>query len=540
MASGITIPTLDLIIIVTYMIGILVAGVWVVRKQKMTSSSYFLAGRSLRWPLVGAALFASNISTIHLVGLASAGFEDGLVQGNFEWMATFILVLLGLVFAPFYFKNKISTLPEFLEKRYSGVSRGLLAFLAIVGALFMHIGISLYAGAVVFENFFGINIWISIGLISIITSIYTVLGGLKSVVITETIQTVILILGASLMAIIAISALPDVGIHSYADLKEAVKPDQLKLLRSYESSPKLPWYSIILGYPVIGLWYWCADQTIVQRVLGARSLKDAQYGPIFAGFIKILPVFIMVVPGILAYVLFGDIISDPNDTLPTLITRLLPTGLMGILAAALLAALMSTIAAALNSSATLVSVDIVKKLRPKTTDKQQVRIGRWTAALVMVLAIAWSPMIEKFISIFDAINEILAVLSPPIAVVFIWGVFWRRGTKEASVVAIISGFILGAIVFMVDFPLFGDVKIISELWEIPYMLQSWWLFVIISVIYVVTSLLTPKPPLEKIENLTLESPLAFLTKGRITGISDPRILSGILLSIMIGLYIIFN
>ena len=473
MASGITIPTLDLIIIVTYMIGILVVGVWVVRKQKMTSSSYFLAGRSLRWPLVGAALFASNISTIHLVGLASAGFEDGLVQGNFEWMATFILVLLGLVFAPFYFKNKISTLPEFLEKRYNGVSRGLLAFLAIVGALFMHIGISLYAGAVVFENFFGINIWISIGLISIITSIYTVLGGLKSVVITETIQTVILILGASLMAIIAISALPDVGIHSYADLKEAVRPDQLKLLRSYESSPKLPWYSIILGYPVIGLWYWCADQTIVQRVLGARSLKDAQYGPIFAGFIKILPVFIMVVPGILAYVLFGDIISDPNDTLPTLITRLLPTGLMGILAAALLAALMSTIAAALNSSATLVSVDIVKKLRPKTTDKQQVRIGRWTAALVMVLAIAWSPMIEKFISIFDAINEILAVLSPPIAVVFIWGVFWRRGTKEASVVAIISGFILGAIVFMVDFPLFGDVKIISELWEIPYMLQSW-------------------------------------------------------------------
>ncbi|MCK4343814.1 MAG: sodium/solute symporter, partial [Bacteroidales bacterium] len=269
MASGITIPTLDLIIIVTYMIGILVAGVWVVRKQKMTSSSYFLAGRSLRWPLVGAALFASNISTIHLVGLASAGFEDGLVQGNFEWMATFILVLLGLVFAPFYFKNKISTLPEFLEKRYNGVSRGLLAFLAIVGALFMHIGISLYAGAVVFENFFGVNIWISIGLISIITSIYTVLGGLKSVVITETIQTVILILGASLMAIIAIKALPDVGIHSYAELKEAVKPDQLKLLRSYESSPKLPWYSIILGYPVIGLWYWCADQTIVQRVLGA-------------------------------------------------------------------------------------------------------------------------------------------------------------------------------------------------------------------------------------------------------------------------------
>jgi len=416
------IPFLDLIIIVVYLLGILATGILVVRKQKMTSNNYFLAGRSLNWVLVGAALFASNISTIHLVGLASAGFQDGIVQGNFEWMATFILILLGLIFAPFYFRNKISTLPEFLEKRYSPLSRGLLAFLAIMGALFMHIGISLYAGAVVFENFFGINIWISIFLISGITAIYTVIGGLKSVVVTETIQTVILISGAAVMAILAVMALPEHGIHSLADLKSAVKPDQLVLLRSAESSPKLPWYSILLGYPIIGLWYWCADQTIVQRVLGAKSLKDAQIGPIFAGFIKILPVFIMVIPGILAYVLFGDIIKDPNDALPTLITELLPTGLKGLLSAALLAALMSTIAAALNSSATLVSVDIVKRLRPETTDRKMVVIGRWTAAIVMVLAIAWSPMIERFISIFDAINEILAVLSPPIAVVFFWGV----------------------------------------------------------------------------------------------------------------------
>jgi len=538
--EGIKIPLLDLIIIVVYMLGILAVGILVVKKRQMTSSSYFLAGRSLNWALVGAALFASNISTIHLVGLASAGFEDGMVQGNFEWMATLLLVVLGLIFAPFYFKNKISTLPEFLEKRYSGVSRGLLAFMAIIGALFMHIGISLYAGAVVFENFFGISIWISIGIIALVTSIYTILGGLKAVVITESIQTVILIIGAGVMAFLAFKALPDHGIHSYADLKEAVKPDQLNLFRSYESNPKLPWYSLVLGYPIIGLWYWCADQTIVQRVLGARSLKDAQIGPIFAGFIKILPVFLLVVPGILAYVLFGDIIKDPNDTLPTLITELLPTGLMGLLAAALLAALMSTIAAALNSSATLVSVDIVKRMRPQTTDKQQVRIGRWTAAIVMLLAIAWSPMIQKFISIFDAINEILAVLSPPIAVVFLYGVFSRRGTKEASAVSIISGFILGAVVFMIDFPMFGDVKIITEYLGIPYMMQAFWLFVIISIIYFGVSYLTPKPPLEKIRDLTLESPLAFLTKGKVKGITDPRILSAILLSIMVVLYFIFN
>jgi len=546
MSESISIPFLDLAVIVLYLAGILLVGVWVARKQKMTSNSYFLAGRSLNWAVVGAALFASNISTIHLVGLAAAGYRDGMVQGNFEWMAAFLLIVLGLVFAPFYFKNRISTLPEFLEKRYSGASRSFLAFLAIVGALFMHIGISLYAGAVVFENFFGIDKWYSIIIISIITSIYTVMGGLKSVVVTETIQTIVLIAGASILAIIAVFALPDKGITTMAELKNALRPDQLVLLRSAESSPNLPWYSIILGYPVIGLWYWCADQTIVQRVLGAKTLRDAQIGPIFAGFIKILPVFIMVVPGILAYALFSDIIGDnANDTLPVLINQLLPTGLKGLLTAALLAALMSTIAAALNSSATLVSVDIVKRIRPKTNDQQLVRIGRWTAIIVMLLAIAWSPMIERFRSIFDAINTILSVLAPPIAVIFLWGVFWKRGTKEASLITIITGFVAGALVFLIDFPafegIFGEgVKPITDILGIPYMMQGWWLFVFLSIVYFIVSLLTPKPDQEKIKGLVFEKPIHVLTKGKITGFSDPRILSAILFVVMIILYFIFS
>jgi SSS family solute:Na+ symporter len=342
------------------------------------------------------------------------------------------------------------------------------------------------------------------------------------------------------MAVIAVMTLPDVGIHNLTELKAALKPDQLVLLRSAESSPKLPWYSILLGYPVIGLWYWCADQTIVQRVLGAKTLKDAQTGPVFAGFIKILPVFIMVIPGILAYALFRDIINVPNDTLPVLITQLLPTGLRGILAAALLAALMSTIAAALNSSATLVSVDIVKRIKPDISDKRMVRIGQWTAGVVMMLAIAWSPLVEKFISIFDAINEILAVLSPPIAVVFLYGVFWKRGTEQAAVTAIITGIVLGLAVFLIDFPVYGDVKIITEIWGIPYMMQCWWLFVIIGIIYIIVSLMTPPPSREQTENYTLKKPLSFLTDGKVTGITDPRILSLILVVIMIGLYIIFK
>jgi SSS family solute:Na+ symporter len=365
------------------------------------------------------------------------------------------------------------------------------------------------------------------------------MGGLKSVVFTETAQTVILIFGGVVLAVMAVLALGDHGIHSLSELRAAVKPGQLTLLRSYESSPKLPWYSILLGYPVIGIWYWCADQTIVQRVLGARSLDDARRGPVFAGFIKILTVFMMVIPGIIAYALFRTEIQDPNDTLPVLIVRLLPVGFIGLLSAALLSALMSTIAAALNSSATLVSVDIVKRLRPATTDRQQVRIGRWTAAAVMALAIAWSPMIGRFISIFDAINQILAVLSPPIATVFLLGVFWRRGNAQGAVTAIIAGSLLGILAFMLDFPVFGDVKLISEGLHIPYMLQSFLLFVISSVIFVTVSLATAPPPEEKIATTTLESPLAFL-KGKITGVTDPRILSLILIAILVVLYIIFE
>ncbi|MCD6201255.1 MAG: sodium:solute symporter [Bacteroidales bacterium] len=539
MHSRLQISTIDLTIILVYLAGVLLLGLWVVRRQKMTAGNYFLAGRSLNWAFVGAALFASNISTIHMVGLAAAGYSDGIVQGNFEWLAPLLLILLGLVFAPFYFKNRISTLPEFLEKRYNGLARSLLAFMALMGALFMHIGISLYAGAVVFQDYFGINMWISILLIAGITAAYTILGGLKSVVFTETAQTVILIIGGLVLAVMAVFALGDNGIHSLAQLRDAVKPDQLTLLRSYESSPKLPWYSLLLGYPVIGIWYWCADQTIVQRVLGARSLDDARRGPVFAGFIKLLTVFMMVIPGIIAYAIFRTDIKNPNDTLPVLITKLLPVGFIGLLSAALLSALMSTIAAALNSSATLVSVDIVKRIRPETSDRKQVRIGRWTAAVVMLLAIAWSPMIGKFISIFDAINQILAVLSPPIATVFLLGVFWKRGNATGAVAAIIGGFVLGVLAFVIDFPMFGNVKVISEGLHIPYMLQSFLLFVISSLIFVGVSLVTDPPPRGKIASTTLDSPLAFL-KGRITGIGDPRILSLILITILIGLYIVFQ
>ncbi len=531
---------IDILIIIIYIIVITVVGLLVVRKKTMTAEGYFLAGHSLKWPVIGAALFASNISTIHLVGLAASGFKDGLVWGNFEWMAVFILIILSLVFAPFYYKNKIATLPQFLEIRYNSAVRTCLAVLALLGVLFMHIGVSLYAGAVVFENFFGLNVYVSILAISFITALYTVIGGLQSVVITETIQTVILVGGSIILTIYAILALPDVGIHSWEELKAVVKPEQLSIIPSSSNSSGLTWSAILLGYPVLGIWYWCADQTIVQRVLAAKTLSDAKIGPLFAAFIKILPVFILVLPGVLGYVLFQDIILDANDTYPVLITQLLPRGLQGLMAAALLAALMSTIAAALNSAGTLVSIDIVKRNRPNTTDKQQVRIGRITAVVVMLIAIVWSPLIAGFDSIFEAITILLTVISPPITAVFVWGVFWKRGNNQGAIATFVGGFLLGLIAFLIDFPFIGETKILTDLWGISFMMQAWWLFVCSSFIYLITSLMTPAPDYEKIKSCTLSSPLAFLKNEEGETLNIPILLSGILIVIMILLYVIFS
>ena len=429
------------------------------------------------------------------MGLAEAGYKNGLVIGNFEWMATLALILLALVFVPFYFRSQITTLPEYLEKRYSRFARTIMAVMAIAAALLIHIGISLYAGAVVFQEFFGLNVVASIVVISLVTAVYTVIGGLTAVVVTETIQTVILLGGAVLVTVLAILALPEAGIHSLAEFREATRPHQLSMIRT-SNEDGYAWYAFLLGYPVIGIWYWCTDQTIVQRALGAKDQLNAQNGALFAGLLKILPVFLMVLPGVCGYVLFKDRIGEhANQTLPVMIEALVPIGLKGLVAAALLAALMSTIAAALNSAGTLMAVDIVKHFRPTTTDRQQVAIGRVTAVVVMLLAMAWSTQGDKFGSIFEAINKMPAqFLAPPITVVFLWGVFWRRGTKEAAIVTLILGFVLGFVVFLVDLPAFGDTQWISDPERglgIPFMIQAAWGFVIWSVVYVIVSYSTP-------------------------------------------------
>jgi SSS family solute:Na+ symporter len=502
MNPTLAIPPLDIAIILLYMGGILTIGLLSVRRIKVTGNVFFLAGRSLSWPLVGAALFASNISTIHLVGLTASGYNEGLVWGNFEWMASYTLILLSLVFAPFYFRTRIETLPEFLERRYSPGSRSVLAFMAIVAAVFIHIGMSLYAGAAVFQRFFGINVITSIVIISTVVGIYTVIGGLRAVVITETVNTAILIIGALLILAFSLAALPAHGIHSVEQFRAATKPGQLSMLHMHDSAG-LSWYAILLGYPILGIWYWCTDQTIVQRVLGARSSEDAQLGPV-------------------------------------LIEQLIPTGLRGVITAAVLAALMSAVAAALNSIGTLVAVDIVARLRPNTSDRAQVTIGRISSVAVMLLAMAWSTQGGRYSSIFEAINAIAADLAPPITVVFLWGVLWRRGTKQASLGTLIFGFVLGVVAFILDLPVFGSEKIVTNRWGIPFMMQAWWMFCICSVVYVIVSLLTPAPAPESVEGLTWSHPWAAITQEQFKGLRDPRLIAVVLAVTVAVLYYILR
>jgi SSS family solute:Na+ symporter len=560
-----SIETVDLIIIVTYLIGIMAIGIWAGYRKRASSTQFFLAGRSLKWPMIGAALFTANISTIHLVGLSASGFSEGIVVGNFEWMASFCLIVLGLIFVPFYLRTKITTLPEFLEKRYSTTCRMIMAFIAIWSALLVHIGVSLYAGAKVFDYFFGIPVLYSIIIIAVVTAVYTILGGLKAVVVTDTIQAVLLLAGCIVLTLLGVRALGGAGIHSFAELKEAVKPDQLSMAHSLRDANgnfnEYSWLTLMIGYHVLGIWYWCTDQTIVQKALGAKDMRNGQLGAVFAGWLKILPLFFMVFPGVVAYVLFKDQIGDPDNTLTVMIDKLLPTGLKGLFAAGLLAAVMSTVEAALNSTATVTAEDIVRHIRPQTKDPMLVLIGRITACVVIVLAMIWSPYCEKFRNIFVVINKVPMMFAPAITTVFVLGVFWKRGTKQAALATFIAGLAVGLPYFLFDMPhdvqavdiqpaidavrvaperivdgKVADYGIITDGWGIPYMMAGLILLCMCIGVYVVVSLATPAPTAEELDKMGWKPPLRAITGTKITSITDPRVAAGLLFVAMIILY----
>lgn len=571
---------LDYVVIAIYLLAITAIGIRAGFRRHASSEQYFLASKSLGWFTVGAAVFASNISTIHLVGLAAAGADQGLVVGNFEWMACYTLILLALVFAPYYLRTRITTLPEFLEKRFGSPARTILAIISILAALLIHIGISMFTAAKLFESFLGIPMLYSILVISLLTVTYTALGGLKAVVVTETIQIFLLLGSAIMVTVLSIAHLPSLGIHSVTAFREAMKPEQLNMVQSIVGQDghfrDYSWLGILFGYPILGIWYWCTDQTHVQRVLGAKNEKNGQNGALFAGFLKLLPVFLMVFPGTVGYIMFqrGEVHltnaegrTDFNLLLAQMIQQLVPTGLKGLVAAGMVAALMSCMAAALNSCATLISVDIVKRMQPRMADTRVVTIGRWTTGVIMVLAMAWSTQGGQFGTIFEAINKIPMTFAPAVTTVFLFGLLWKRGDLRAALATFGVGCVVGIVYFIVDLPSISRLLLgyfqpqrVQELAAylaadpnrnfqglvtdphfglgIPFMLFGAMLWGVCIAVYVGTSLMTSPPPRQKVDGVCWDHPLAFL-RGRITGWSDPRMVSLMLATVVTGLYV-FN
>ncbi|WP_445193948.1 sodium:solute symporter family transporter [Sphingomonas sp. Tas61C01] len=548
-----------------YLVGITAFGVVVGYRRNSGTQQYFLANRSFNWFTVGAAVFTSNISTLHLVGLAAGGAKDGLVIGNFEWMASFILILLALVFAPFYIRSGVQTLPEFMERRYGPSARTFLAIIGLLGALLVHIGISLFAAAKLFESFLGLPMLPVILTLSLFTVVYTALGGLRAVVLTESIQVCLLLAGAILVTWLGLRALPGVGIHDAAAFRAAAAPGQLSMLQPvHDGAGNLngfSWLAVLLGYPILGIWYWCADQTHVQRVLGARDLQAGQNGALFAGFLKITPVFLMVLPGVIGYVLWrkgafslpevaGSGTPDFNAMLPVLIDHLVPVGLRGLLAACMAAALMSCMAAALNSCATLVSLDIVRRIAPDTSDRRLVLIGRCATAVIMVLAMAWSTQGDQFGTIFEAINKIPMTFAPAVTTVFLLGILWRRGNNQGAMATLYAGTLMGVAYFILDLPSVGRslldlpagrafgglVTDPSHGLGVPFMLAGPILAGACVAIYVIVSLSTPPMDPARVAAVSWDHPLAFL-RGPLVGASDPRIISALLLATVAALYV---
>jgi len=545
------IKTPDIIVSVLYILGIVAVGLWAGRgRQRTSASDYFLAGKTLRWPMIGLALFATNISCLHLVSLAQSGFDTGLLSGNFEWMAAFTLILLALFFAPFYIRSGVSTLPDFLERRYNRACRDWLTFVSILSAVIIHIAFSLLTGGIVLETLFGIDMYASVTVIAVITAIYTIIGGLRAVVVTESIQTVVLVAGAIVITIACFTRMG--GWHSMvATLRETHHMEKLSMLRPHGDSSGLPWYAVFLGYPVLGIWYWCADQTIVQRVLGARDADQARTGALFCGFIKILPVFIFIVPGLLAYTLsqkglldihalqtadtMGNTVVNSKSIYTLMITQLVPTGLAGIIVAALLSGLMSQVSGALNSISTLVSFDLYKRWRPAADERQLVKVGRIAAGIALVFSIFLLPLLNHYGSIFNGINDIIAHIAPPITCVFLLGIFWKRASAKAAQFTLLAGSVLGALVYTLN-KLYPHTAMAA----IPFMMMAFYLFAACLIMQVMLSLVFPVQHTAESAGLYWKSPLEPLRDKGWRGAANYKFLSVLLLIVMIVLYWMFR
>jgi SSS family solute:Na+ symporter len=545
------ISPMDILVVALYLLMIVGVGchAGLKRGQASGANRFFLASRSLRWPTIGLALFATNISCVHLVSLAQAGFDQGLLMGNFEWMAAFTLILLSLFFVPFYIRAEVATLPDFLEKRYSRECRDWLAVLSIIAAIVLHIAFPLATGWLVLHSLFGIDKWLCIVVICALTALYTVVGGLAAVVVTETIQAIVLIAGACLITAFAYVKMGGWD-AMIAELEQSRELVRLSMLRPSSIEPELPWYAILLGYPVLGIWYWCADQTIVQRVLGARDENHARVGPLFCAALKVLPVFIFVLPGLMFYVLLqqkalpGVTVANSKEVYGVMIRSLLPSGLFGVIAAALMAALMGNLASAANSISTLFSYDLWKRFKPLTSERALVRIGRIATLLSFAVGIALVPLLDHYGSIFVGLNDVISHLAPPITCVFLLGIFWPAASARSAKWTMWVGSAIGALIYALKVlkswrP--DDFSSVPEFFHsTPFMMMAFYLFTFCVLLQVILTFLFPKEQATDPEALYWRSPLDALRLPGWRGLGNYKALAAGVFIAMVALYVTFR
>ncbi len=492
---------LDWIVLTAYFLVLLGVAYWVIKKQSKNTEDYFLAGRNVGWFVIGASIFASNIGSEHVVGLAGTGAAGNMPLAHYELHA-WIVLLLGWLFLPFYMRSGVYTMPEFLEKRFDSRSRWFLAIFSILGYILTKVSVTIYAGGIVISNLLGLDFTVSALLTVLVTGLYTILGGMRAVVYTEAIQTVILIIGAFIITILGLNA-----VGGWSELKLAAGSSHFNMWRP-PSDPEFPWTGMIFGGTIVGIWYWCTDQYIVQRTLSAANIKVGRRGAIFGAYLKILPIFIFLVPGIIAYVLKqkGLLSYEKSDEVfPALVTYLLPAGMRGLVAAGLMAALMSSLASVFNSSSTIFTVDIFKKIYPQSSEKRLLNIGRYATIAIMLIGFLWVPFLESLSkgTLYQYLQSIQAYIAPPIAAVFLLGILWKRMNANGSFVVLLSGVFIAAIRIYAELSVgSSDVGLLADFARINFAHLAIYLFIFYCVTGIVISLLTSKPPLQRIEGLT--------------------------------------
>lgn len=494
----------DWLVVLAYFVVVFLVAFGVSRRRETRESAagYFLGNRNAGWFIVGASLFASNIGSEHLVGLAGTGAASGVAVAQFEILASLILLLLGWFFVPFYLRSGVYTMPEFLERRYSPAARWYLAVISIVGYVLTKISVTIFAGGIVFEALMGIDFWTGAVIVVVATGVYTVFGGMRAVLYTDMMQMFVMLAGAGLVTWFGLQA-----VGGWDVMTQEAGADFLDLWKP-ATDPNFPWTGILLGAPILGVWYWCTDQFIVQRVLSAQNIQEARRGAIFAGFLKLLPLFIFVVPGIIAHVLASRgelVLSSPDAALPTLVSTLLPEGVRGLVVAGLLAALMSSLSSVFNSCSTLVTWDVYRKLKPQAPERELVVVGQ-VATLVMVgFGLAWIPMM-KLISgqLYQYLQSVQAYISPPIAAVFLIGIFWRRVNSHGALAALGTGFVLGVSRLALEL----NRELVGSGWlgwftHMNFLHFAIFLFVVCAAVLVLVSLATPAPDPAQVESLTV-------------------------------------